>query len=97
MYHGNLIGVQLLWMHFQWYGTRNPFVHFHLFPLFIGVYRRSADKAEGVIIVPMWPNQTYYPRLMLMLIQLQDCYRGRRTCLDYPTHTKVNCFERKCS
>ena len=56
-----------------------------------------ADKAEGVIIVPMWPNQTFYPRLMFMLIQLQDCYRGRRTCLDCPTHRKVNCFGSKCS
>jgi len=76
----------------------DAFCAFPSFPLIHTCLQKiTVDKAEGVIIVPMWPNHTFHPRLMFMLIQLQDCYRGRRTCLDCPTHRKRNCFGRKCS
>lgn len=46
---------------------------FYAFPPFSPIHRClqkiTADKAEGVIIVPMWPTQTHYPGLMSMLIQ----------------------------
>ena len=46
---------------------------FYAFPPFALIHRCLqkiiVDEAEGVIIVPMWPTQTYYPRIMSMLIQ----------------------------
>ena len=47
---------------------------FYVFPSFALIHRCLqkiiVDEAEGVIIVPMWPTQTYYPRIMSMLIQV---------------------------
>ena len=49
---------------------RKPFYAFPPFPLIHRCLQKiTADEAEGVIIVPMWPTQTYYARLMSMLIQ----------------------------
>lgn len=50
---------------------RKPFYAFPPFSLIHRCLQKiTADEAEGVVIVPMWPTQTYYPRLMSMLIQL---------------------------
>ena len=45
-----------------------PFYAFPPFPIITRVLRKIAqDKAEGIIIVPNWPNQVWYPKLMRML------------------------------
>ena len=47
--------------------------HFYAFPPFALIDRClqkiTQEQAEGVIIVPMWSTQTYYPRLLSMVIQ----------------------------
>jgi len=47
--------------------------HFYAFPPFALIDRClqkiTQEEAEGVIIVSMWSTQTYYPRLLSMVIQ----------------------------
>ena len=66
---------------------RKPFYAFPPFPLRC-LQKITADKAEGVIIVPMWPTQTYYPRLMSMLIQLPRLLPRKENLLRLPHSEK---------
>ena len=50
--------------------NREPFYAFPPFALIHRCLQKIiVDEAEGVIIVPMWPTQKYYPRIMSMLVQ----------------------------
>ena len=45
-----------------------PFYAFPPSPIITRVLRKIVqDRAEGIIIVPNWPNQVWYPKLMRML------------------------------
>ena len=65
---------------------------FYAFPPFSLIHRClqniTADKAKSVIIVPMWPTQTYYPRLMSMLIQLPRLLSRKENLLRLPHSQK---------
>ena len=43
------------------------FLPFSLIPKCLG--KISSEKAEGVLVIPAWPTQTWYPILLQMLIQ----------------------------
>ena len=61
---------------------------FYAFPPFALIHRCLqkiiVDEAEGVIIVPMWPTQTYYPRIMSMLIQPPRLFLKKENLLRLP-------------
>ena len=68
---------------------RKPFYAFPPFSLIHRCLQKIiADKAEGVIIVPMWPTQTYYPRLMSMLIQMPRLLPRKENLLRLPHSQK---------
>ena len=68
---------------------RKPFYAFPPFSLIHRCLQKiTADKAEGVMIVPMWPTQTYYPRMMSMLIQLPRLLPRKENLLRLPHSQK---------
>ena len=68
---------------------RKPFYAYPPFSLIHRCLQKiTADKAEGVIIVPMWPTQTYYPRLMSMLIQMPRLLPRKENLLRLPHSQK---------
>ena len=70
---------------------RKPFYAFPPFSLIHTcrcLQKIIADKAEGVIIVPMWSTQTYYPRLMSMLIQMPRLLPRKENLLRLPHSQK---------
>ena len=76
---------------------RKPFYAFPPFSLIHRCLQKiTADEAEGVIIAPMWPTQTYYPRLMSMLIQpprllprKENLLRLPHSCQSHPLWKKT--------
>lgn len=76
---------------------RKPFYAFPPFSLIHRCLQKiTADEAEGVIIAPMWPTQTYYPRLMSMLIQpprlllrTENLLRLPHSCQSHPLWKKT--------
>ena len=69
---------------------RKPFYGFLPFSLIPRCLQKiTTDKAEGVIIVRMWPTQTYYPRMMSMLIQPPRLLLRKENLLTLP-HCQPN-------
>ncbi|GFO29339.1 reverse transcriptase [Plakobranchus ocellatus] len=61
---------------------------FYAFPLFSLIARvlnkMQTDKATGVVIVPFWPAQTFYPIHMKVLIDKPVLLSARQTLLQLP-------------
>lgn len=69
---------------------RMPFYAFPSFSLIPRCLQKiTADKAEAVTIVPMWPTQTYYPRIMSMLIEPPRLLLRKENLLRLP-HCRLN-------
>ena len=66
--------------------------HCDAFPPFSLIHRCqqkiTTDKAEGVIIVPMWPTQTYYSSVMSMLFQRPRLLQRKENLLRLPHSQK---------
>ena len=43
------------------------------------------DEAEGIIVVPNWPNQIWYPLLFKLIIQIPILLPSSRKLLSLPT------------
>lgn len=44
----------------------------------------QTDCAEGLMIVPMWPTQSWYPKLLRMLVAAPRVLPQQRTALQMP-------------
>ena len=44
----------------------------------------SKDEAEGIIVVPYWPNQVWYPVMLKMLISVPILLNSRKSLLQLP-------------
>ena len=42
------------------------------------------DEAEGILVVPFWPNQVWYPVMLKMLISVPILLNSRKTLLQLP-------------
>ena len=61
---------------------------FHAFPPFSLIARRlqkiQTDSAEGFMIVPMWPTQSWYPKPLHMLVDVPRILPSQQTSLQMP-------------
>lgn len=53
------------------------------------------DKARGIMIVPLWPSQTWFPTLLQHLYQQPWIYRPRINLLMHPSHREPHPLCRK--
>lgn len=67
--------------------------HSYAFPPFVLIDRClqkiTEEEAEGVLIVPMWPTQTYYSKVMSMVIQPTRLLPMKENLLKLP-HSQVS-------
>ena len=61
---------------------------FYAFPPFSLIARClqkiQTDSAEGFMIVPMWPTQSWYPKLLHMLVDVPRVLPSQQTALQMP-------------
>ena len=61
---------------------------FYAFPPFSLIARYlqkiQTDSAEGFMIVPMWPTQSWYPKLLHMLVDVPRVLPSQQTALQMP-------------
>ena len=50
----------------------------------------SQDEAEGIIVVPYWPNQVWYPVMLKMLISIPILLNSRKSLLQLPQSPDQN-------
>ena len=66
---------------------------FYAFPLFSVISRTlkkiKAEKAEGILVVPYWPNQVWFPVLFKMLINLPVLITSRKNLLKLPQYPEL--------
>ena len=85
-------------MRFTFYGRGSPFMHFPPFSVIQQVLQKiSEEEATGLLVVPHWPTQTWWPYLMntlidfpLMLPRKEDTvYLPAQPQLLHPLHKKL--------
>ena len=68
---------------------------FYVFPPFILVGRClqkiRGDWATGLLIVPMWPTQSYFGSLLRMLVDQPLYFKATRTTLTNPSVGELTC------
>ena len=61
---------------------------FYAFPPFSIISRTlkkiKAEKAEGILVLPYWPNQVWFPVLFEMLIEIPMLITSRKILLKLP-------------
>ena len=66
---------------------------FYAFPPFSVISRTlkktKAEKAEGILVVPYWPNQAWFPVLFKMLINLPVLITSRKNLLKLPQYPEL--------
>ena len=50
----------------------------------------SQDEAEGIILVPYWSNQVWYPVMLKMLISTPILLNSRKSLLQLPQSSDQN-------
>ena len=50
----------------------------------------SQDEAEGIIVVPYWPNQMWYPVILKVLISIPILLNSRKSLLQLPQSPDQN-------
>ena len=67
---------------------------FYAFPLIAIIsrilFKISQDEAEGIIVVPYWPNQVWYPVMLKMLISIPILLNSRKSLLQLPQSPDQN-------
>ena len=57
-------------MHLVYHGSTYSFYAFPPFSILPKVLQKIlSDKATGLLVIPKWPTQAWWPRVMRMLIQ----------------------------
>ena len=73
----------------DWYGLK-----FYDFPPIVIISRvlskTSQDEVEGIIVVPYWPNQAWYPIMLKMLISIPILLNSRKSLLQLPQSPDQN-------
>ena len=71
---------------------------FYAFPLFILVgwcfQKIRGDGATGLLILPMWPTQSYFGSLLRMLVDQPHYFKTTRTTLTNPLVGELACLLR---
>ena len=49
----------------------------------------KAEKAEGIVVVPYWPNQVWFPVLFKMLIDTPVLITSRKNLLKLPQYPEL--------
>ena len=49
----------------------------------------KAEKAEGILVVPYWPNQAWFPVLFKMLIDIPVLITSRKNLLKLPQYPEL--------
>ena len=66
---------------------------FYAFPPFSIISRTlkkiKAEKAEGILVVPYWPNQVWIPVLFKMLIDIPILITSRENVLKLPQYLEL--------
>ena len=66
---------------------------FYAFPPFSIISRTlkkiKAEKAEGILVVPYWPNQVWFPVLFKMLIDIPILITSRKNLLKLPQYPEL--------
>ena len=69
------------------------FLKFYAFPPFSIISRTlkkiKAEKAEGILVVPYWPNQVWFPVLFKMLIDIPILITSRKNLLKLPQYPEL--------
>lgn len=67
--------------------------HFYVFPpfsLLVRVLQKiKRDAATGVVVVPYWPTQTFFPILMRLLVEIPVLISTRKNLLTLPSHPSL--------
>ena len=50
----------------------------------------SQDEAEGIIVVPYWPNQMWYPVIRKILTSIPILLKSRKSLLQLPQSPNQN-------
>ena len=50
--------------------------------------RLTSERARGVIVLPDWPNQAWYPTVLRLLYQKPVYLKARKDLLQLPSHPK---------
>ena len=61
---------------------------FYAFPAIAIIFnilsKVSQDEVEGIIVVPYWPNQMWYPVMLKVLISIPILLNSRKSLLQLP-------------
>ena len=72
---------------------------FYAFPPFSLTGRRlekiHANKAEGILIVPQWPSQSWYPKLLRLLVVPPIVIHPKRNLLVLPGRRQLHPLREK--
>ena len=77
-------------MRFTFYGRGSPFMHFPPFSVIQQVLQKfSEEEATGLLVVPHWPTQTWWPYLMNMLIDFPLMLPRKEDTLHLPAQPQL--------